>query len=72
MEIADDTASMDMSDGMSEVAMGDGWLEKEMEPLGHVILEDEIPVEMEVNGEMCLFSWAAIAELHLLRENAHL
>jgi hypothetical protein len=35
-------------------------------------MEAGIPVEMEIDGETCLFSQAAIAELHLLRENTRL
>jgi hypothetical protein len=72
MDVADDTASMDMDVGMSAAAMDDELLEDRMGVFGIKMAEDEIPVEMEVDGETCLFSRAAIAELHLLRENARL
>jgi hypothetical protein len=72
MDVADDTASLDMDVGMSAAAMDDELLEDRTDMLGVEVTEDEIPVEMEVNGETCLFSQAAIAELHLLRENARL
>jgi hypothetical protein len=69
MDMADEVAPMDIDVGISEAVMDDG-LPEETGPIGAETLEDEIPVKMEVNGEMCLFSWAVIAELHLLRENA--
>jgi hypothetical protein len=72
MDMADDTAQMNMDDGMVEAAMDVELLEEAMEPMGAETVEDEIPMEMEVDGETCLFSRAAIAELHLLRENVHL
>jgi hypothetical protein len=68
----DDTASMDIDVGMSAAAMDDELPDDRMGVLGIEMTEDEILVEMEVNGETCLFSQAAIAELHLLRENTHL
>jgi hypothetical protein len=72
MDMADDTVPMDIDVGMSETVMDDGLPEEGMNILGVEMMEDEIPVKMEVNGETCLFSWAVIAELHLLRENTRL
>jgi hypothetical protein len=72
MDMADDTAQIDMDDGLPEVDMDEDLPEREVENLGGEMMEDEIPVEMEVDGETCLFSRAALAELSLLRENARL
>jgi hypothetical protein len=72
MDMVDDTAPMDMDGDMLEAMMDDRLPVEETElPQGNVAM-DEIPVKMNVNGETCLFSQAAIAELHLLRENVHL
>jgi hypothetical protein len=72
MDMVDEVVPMDMDVGISEAAMDDGLPEEEMGPIELKTLKDEIPVEMEIDGETCLFSQAAIAELHLLRENARL
>jgi hypothetical protein len=72
MDVADDTAQMGMDDGLPEADMDEDLPERETENLGGEMMEDEIPVEMEVDGETCLFSQAALAELYLLRENARL
>jgi hypothetical protein len=72
MDVTDDTAQMDMDDRISEKDRNEVLLEQKTENMGAEIMEDEIPVEMEIDGETCLFSREAIAELHLLRENVRL
>jgi hypothetical protein len=62
MDVADETVSLDMNVGMAEDAMDNGLLEGQMRFSRTEIVEAEIPVEMEVDGEMHLFSQAAIAE----------
>jgi hypothetical protein len=70
--IADDNVPTDMGDGMPEADMDEDLPERKTENLGGEMVADEIPVEMEVDGDTCLFSRTVIAELHLLRENVRL
>jgi hypothetical protein len=56
IEVTDDTAQLDMDDRMSETDMDEDIPERKTENLGGEMMEDEIPVEMEIDGEMCLFS----------------
>jgi hypothetical protein len=69
MDVADNRNWMDVDNEMSEADMDNVLPEEGTNVLGAEMTEDEILVKMEVDGETCLFSWAAIAELHLLREN---
>jgi hypothetical protein len=72
MDVTDDTAQLDMGNGIPEADVDEDLLEMETGNLRGEMMEDENPVEMEVDGETCLFSREAIAELHLLWENARL
>jgi hypothetical protein len=72
IDVVDDTAQIDVDNRMSEAVVDEDFARDKTEISKNGSVIDKILVKMEVDGETCLFSWAAIAELHLLQENVRL